>query len=71
MEVVANKEVLVAEKEVMVEARGFDKEWEETHVVKLRWLVPAIPNSESSFCLSINTSVFWGCNMYFQGRWGC
>ena len=36
MEVVANKEVLVAEKEVMVEARGFDKEWEETHVVKLR-----------------------------------
>ena len=36
MEVVANKEVLVAEKEVMVEARGFGKEWEETHVVKLR-----------------------------------
>ena len=25
-----------AEREVMVEARGWDEDWEETHVVKLR-----------------------------------
>ena len=35
-EMVMGKELVVAGEEVMDEARGWDEEWEEIHVVKLR-----------------------------------
>ena len=33
---VIGKEMVVAEEEVMDEAKGWDEEWEEMHMVKLR-----------------------------------
>ena len=44
-----------------VEARYWSEEWEETHVVKLRWLVVFKTNNEPVFCFSI---VFSWCEMY-------
>ena len=55
------------EKEVMVEAKGWDEDWEETHVVKLRWLETCIPDNESSFCSSKNVSHLWRSKIDFQG----
>ena len=61
-----NKDV-EAEKEVMVEARGWDEDWEETHVVKLRWLITCNPDIKSSFCYSMNVSYLRWSEIDFQG----
>ena len=41
-----------------VEAKCWSEEWEETHVVKLRWLVVFKPNNDPPFCFSIHIYSF-------------